>query len=114
MAKWIKNCKVRTFKKIYGRTVDVDGVLYRLRSYSKLINIHSQLTVGDPIYNIYIGKYERISEIRDRWHPIDGTRNGKWREIYFITESKYLIYDINDRNYAKPSAWDNFVREVQS
>lgn len=109
MAKWLRNCKVRTFKKIYGSRVDVDGVHYRIHSYSKLIDLHIQLAIGDPIFNTYLNCYDRIAEIRDRWHKIDGLRNGYWREIYFITRTNYIIYDYHDNVYAPPTAWDDFL-----
>jgi len=97
---WLRGCKLRQFKKWYGR-VNNDGVYYRPKEYEQLIKEARKLRVGDLIYNIYIDKMEKIKEIHAQWEPSYGYY-GNFRILYieFITESGYIIYDINDKDYA--------------
>lgn len=96
---WLHGCKLRVWKKLYGSRINVDGVGYPIDKYTKLIAAHKKMKIGSEIYNIYLDKFEKVKEIRCWWHSIDGLKSARWLEIYFITETDYVIYDLNDIYY---------------
>jgi hypothetical protein len=97
---WLKHGKLRTYIKHCGRYVNIDGGGYSIYKYHELIREHMNMKVGDMIYVIYTNKYEPIKEIRREWNTLWKTRKTKWLEITFVTISGYIIYDVNDRDYA--------------
>lgn len=96
---WLKDCRIKTFKKLYGSRVGIDGRYYSFDSYKEVIKESLRLKVGDKIYNIYKNIWEPIKRIDKTWERIEGTRKGRYLEITFITELGYRVYDINDRDW---------------
>jgi hypothetical protein len=59
---WLRGFKLRTYKKHYGNRFNIDGVEYKLDSYTRLIENHKAIKVGELIYNIYKNIWEPIKK----------------------------------------------------
>lgn len=98
---WLSGMKLRTFRK-HKRRINIDGVGYSLERYTELFKLHSQVRIGDIIFNPYRSIWEPVKEIKKEiYHLSDYTESFRhqhvtFRKIFFITETDYLVYDLNE------------------
>ncbi len=122
---WKKHLSKGTFEaRAVGKKLKIhssDGNNYTVKMYDKVMNMLGRLSVGDPIWNGYLGRWETIKVIHISWDDIqyikfisDESKAGyKLREgriigtavsgMYIITDSDAGICDIishfyDDRN----------------
>lgn len=92
---WLRGCKLRTFKKVFGSRIDVDGIRYSLDDYTKIIKYYKTISVGDFIYNPYRNVFENVKEVKIRWYHTK-YKNIRYLDIVFITTKDYIVYDLRD------------------
>lgn len=92
---WLRGCKLRTFKKVFGSHIDVDGIGYSLIDYTKIIKYYKTISVGDIIYNPYRNIFENVKEVKRRWRQTK-YKNIRYLNIVFITKEDYIVYDLCD------------------
>lgn len=99
--KWLSGMKLRKFHK-YWKRMRIDGVGYSFDSYTKLFQLHSQVMIGDYIFNPYKSIWETVKEIKiETTYLSDYTgsnrhRNVKFYKYKFITETNFVVYDLNE------------------
>jgi hypothetical protein len=97
--KWLRlnKCTFRIFKKYYLGHLNIDGVRYSFKKYSKFIDDMEKIKVGDLVYNPYTNIMEKVKEVEREWYTTNiGKHVPTYLEITFTTETGYRIYDVND------------------
>ena len=96
---WISGAKLRTIKKRSPGGVYHDGTFFSWKEWEKQLNLAKSLSVGDLIFNPYLGYHTKVKKVvfrSSKFNPwaYPNLRGSFIDFFYILDEEDYLIYEI--------------------